>query len=294
MSASDVDERRKRYHSVENQSAQSKNQGAAGKRKREVILGSAMDDFINAGTRPGLSCRREVLNVYFENDKCGESDIDYPHGVILTMCIDPNTFKQCDTSTPAGCQRCAPKAGTVCCDLCAPTSDSTPMNDITNTNPTRRSIASRIKPVELGSRHHDLRMALLDWRMKTAVEKHNKMVVKRYGSQIIMSEAILDRLILCAHAQKITTAACIKRETQWRADYAKEYGSAVVAILHEHFPLAPPSIPLTSTAASATSSTTAEPVPKPKRVTTCSACGGKGHNRMLSFFYLSLCVHLER
>ena len=73
VSQASVEERRKRYHSIESEGAQGKGRKTTGKGKREVVPGSAMDDFINAGSHPGLSCRREVLNVYFENDKCGES-----------------------------------------------------------------------------------------------------------------------------------------------------------------------------------------------------------------------------
>lgn len=62
----DPESLRKLYHQVEGQEA---NKGKRG--KREIEIGRALNDFINAGSR-GLKCRREVLNVYFSNDKAGE------------------------------------------------------------------------------------------------------------------------------------------------------------------------------------------------------------------------------
>lgn len=66
----DVEAKRKIYHEAENDSTNRSKQ--AGKTKREVVAGSAMDEFINARTREGLVCRRDVLNIYFDNDKSGE------------------------------------------------------------------------------------------------------------------------------------------------------------------------------------------------------------------------------
>lgn len=158
--------------------------------------------------------------------------------VVSHACIDNDDSELCDTSSLAGCLRCKPESpADTCCDLCFPNTfaDST-MNDITNTRPTR-SGPSRIKAFDSGDCHRNLRSALLAWREQAALQKHGKMVVRRYGSQIIMSERILDRLIMCAQAHKITTVACIKRETQWKANLADAYGAAIIALLHEHFPL---------------------------------------------------------
>lgn len=45
------------------------------KETRTVVIGGPIDDLINAGTRPGLMCRRKVIDLYFENDKIGKSPI---------------------------------------------------------------------------------------------------------------------------------------------------------------------------------------------------------------------------
>lgn len=63
----DVEAQRKVYHEAEVDGAKKNKQ--AGKVKRDIVVGSAIDDFINAKTREGLTCRRDVLNVYFDNDK---------------------------------------------------------------------------------------------------------------------------------------------------------------------------------------------------------------------------------
>lgn len=41
--------------------------------QQEAGLEPAMDWFINADVRPGVGCRRKVVNVFFENDAAGET-----------------------------------------------------------------------------------------------------------------------------------------------------------------------------------------------------------------------------
>lgn len=80
----DVEAQRKVYHEAESIGANKSKQ--AGKTKREVIVGSAIDDFINARTREGLTCRRDILDVYFDNDKSGEclSELRIEaHGILM-------------------------------------------------------------------------------------------------------------------------------------------------------------------------------------------------------------------
>lgn len=220
----------------------------------------------------------------------------YPHGMILTHRVDNNDSQLCDLSSATGCLRCKPKTPPdSCCDLCFPHSfiENT-MDNITNTRPARTG-TSRIKAFESGDCHRDLRTALLSWREQAALQKHGKMVVRRYGSQILMSERILDRLIVCAQARKISTNECLKRETHWKPDLADTYGAAVISILHDHFPL----VLASSSKRPAVSETTldnnvvtvgavneeSKKITKPR---TCSACGQQGHIRMYTAFYISL------
>lgn len=205
---------------------------------------------------------------------------------ILTPRIDNNDPKLCNSSLSTGCLRCNPQSPPdTCCDLCFPDTfaDNT-MNNITNTRPTR-SGPSRIKAFESTDHHRNLRTALIAWREQAALQKHGKMVIRRYGSQILMSERILDRLVLCAQAHKISTVGCIKREIQWKANLADTYGAAIVSLLHEHFPLPSTSsvtrLPPTK-ASNGETNTTGSVVEDSNKVPTkrtCSACGQQGHIR---------------
>lgn len=59
-----IEERRAHYKKRKSESVSTKQPRA---KKREVEIGSAMDDYINA--HHSFNCRRVVLTVYFENDK---------------------------------------------------------------------------------------------------------------------------------------------------------------------------------------------------------------------------------
>lgn len=136
-----------------------------------------------------------------------------------------NDFKQCDSSSPTGCLRCEPQPIPHCCDLCVPTVPSA-MNDIMNARPTRSS-ASHIKLIEPTPTTRDLRAALVEWRKQAAVEKLGKMVFQQFGPIVLLSDRILDRLVACAQARKISTPQCIRRETHWKPDLVAAYGPAI-------------------------------------------------------------------
>lgn len=203
--------------------------------------------------------------------------------------IDKTDFTLCDLSTPTGCLRCKPKELTreLCCDLChpeAPSADT--MNNITNVRPTR--IASRLKSTEATDTTRNLRTALLAWREQAAIEKHGKMVVRQFGSIILMSDRILDRLVACAEARKISTIGCIRRETQWRVDLTEKYGTAIIAVLHAHFPLSDPPSMVGTSASPDTGhdnvghgavAVAAKKLRKPRTKGRCSACGSPDHIR---------------
>lgn len=289
-----VEAQRKAYYEAESRAQVSKS-GSAARSKREIESGSAMDHFINAGTRGGRRCRREVLNVYFSNDKAGESSLSWrPMRVtdILTH-IDKDDFKQCDSSLPTGCLRCEPKSVLSCCDLCNATPSA--MNDITNVRPTR-SGASHIKPSEPTNTMRDLRIALVAWREQAAIEKLGKMVVRQFGSIVLLSNKMLDRLVVCAQARKISTPQCIRRETQWKPDLVEAYGPAIILILHAHFPLIDVSI---NAAISATSKgqelstvATSKKARKPRTKGKCSACGSPDHIRAYTPYLIYLLIDI--
>ncbi len=62
----------------------------------------------------------------------------------------------------------------------------------------------------------DLLWRLLDdWRQTKAVEDYGILVAKRNGPALIMPKGIIDRVVDCAHYEKIKNLQDLRRETGW-------------------------------------------------------------------------------
>jgi hypothetical protein len=90
----------------------------------------------------------------------------------------------------------------------------------------------------LGDRLHEFRIA------KT-VERFCHSILKDLGPSIIMPDDVLQCIVDCAHAQKITSVKTLAKETRWnRMD---ELGAEIIAIIRIYAPqTTAPLTPLTS------------------------------------------------
>lgn len=77
-----------------------------------------------------------------------------------------------------------------------------------------------------------LRRLLDDWRMVEAVEKFGVAVAKDRGPGLIMPGRIIERVVDCAHYEKIKNLQDLRRETGWNCP--DEIGSTVIAIVAGH------------------------------------------------------------
>lgn len=294
--------RRQAYHELEQEDkSNSAHQRMASVtvKRGSLSLGGPIDDLINAGTREGLGCRRDVIKIYFGNDKIGEcGSADRIVHLIgsrnsHTCCLDHTDHLRCDNS-PDGCQRCAPQSTTGCCDLCSPH-----LLDIflSSELPTkaRTSKRSYCAPYEMEAKDRTFQRALLDWREEKALEKLGDNDYEEYGVVLFMSDEILQRIIDCFHYRKISTLDGIKKETHWRSDLIETYGPSILTIVQKVDPPATtstsdisisntsPSLntPVSGPSAQPSSSTAQVPTnfgPKPTKVRVCSACKQPGHN----------------
>jgi hypothetical protein len=170
---------------------------------------------------------------------------------------------------------------------------------------------SRVKSGEFTAEDHKLKTAILAWRRTHAIEEYGEIAIQEYGACLLISDRLVDRLVLCARSSKLSTVASIFKETGWRRDWAGNHAPSLLALILSHAPAAPqpPGPPLPAprsvqlstgpliASSSATESTadtatvTAPPPTKKARAKQqCSRCKGlgldsSGHNSKRSILY---------
>ncbi|KAF9235830.1 hypothetical protein BU15DRAFT_77554 [Melanogaster broomeanus] len=155
---------------------------------------------------------------------------------------------------------------------------------------------------------YNLDEALQDWREDKTAAVFGWAALNDLGPSLIMTNALLDRIIDCAHHHKIHTIQDLRKETSWMD--IEKYGEEVVAIIRQHAaPLPSPfnTVPLRSGTGLLTAANTPTPSrtytihPQPstsinspstsdatsignhlssvqKQRVTCGNCGQEGHN----------------
>ncbi|KDQ57303.1 hypothetical protein JAAARDRAFT_107435, partial [Jaapia argillacea MUCL 33604] len=122
---------------------------------------------------------------------------------------------ECDTSSPAGCQRCAPKTPTICCDLCKPDA-FTHLKTTTSISASKTMRKSHIKPYNTGSQEISLRSALLTWHDEKARLKFPSAVFTNFGGNLVMTTSVIQRVVDCAQSSKLASKEDLCRELAWR------------------------------------------------------------------------------
>ena len=157
---------------------------------------------------------------------------------------------------------------------------------------------SRVKSGEFTAEDQKLKTAIFFWRRTHAIEEYGEIAVQEYGACLLISDRLVDRLVLCARSGKLSTVASIFKETGWRRDWAGTHAPSLLALILSHAPAAPLPVPQPSTgpliasssATESTSDTVAAPQPtkKARAKQQCSRCKGlslssSGHNSKCSF-----------
>jgi len=143
----------------------------------------------------------------------------------------------------------------------------------------------------MDSQERKLCEALEDWRDQKTVEIYGRSHLIDLGPTVVMGDSVLDRIVDCAHFQKIKVADDLRKETHWSVNdnLAKE----VITIIHHIIPIslyttAPLQQRPLSTIVHAPNSGLAQPPSAHiasngppagvKKLQKCSACGQAGHN----------------
>ncbi|KAF4566198.1 hypothetical protein EYR36_011613 [Pleurotus pulmonarius] len=236
------------------------NQKVKGRQKRQ--FDAVLADVVNAKER-GINCRRIPILCALENEKADSDHFD------------------CDP-VHDGCTRCFLPLPRLCCDICHPHAFAE--FDVATHRADPQPSRSRIDPkTPMNVNDIALRNSLEDWREKTAIQMYGAANFREYGAGLIMSNTVLDRIVLCGHSKKLKTGADLSQETRWTL--ATKYANEILALVHRHTvptPCAPafthtplervngPSAagaPIANTACSLTA----------KRTNKCGACGALGH-----------------
>lgn len=132
---------------------------------------------------------------------------------------------------------------------------------------------------------HDLRADLIRWRRETALQNLGPAIVRTYGAKVFISDQIVERLVVCAHARKLAGVDDVVRETGWRRDQAEKHSVALFKVIHTHTPppMPPPPVPSTGGADDDSRTTQVGPnagpttLARPRRRAKCSKCHQEGH-----------------
>ncbi|KAH9010896.1 P-loop containing nucleoside triphosphate hydrolase protein [Lactarius pseudohatsudake] len=186
----------------------------------------------------------------------------------------------------SNCPRCVVKASHLCCDVCNPGSFILPLPKTSAPKQSRapnKFKADRYKSTDADTR---LKTALQDWRRNQLLSTVGD--DDMFGPQLIMTDNVLDRLVVLAHFQQVPDLASIHAQVSWR--YTDRWGAEILDIIEKHFPLinagsSRPALkpvenmpgPSTVQGSSAVQSTPCSNGPKLPRVRQCSACGSNTH-----------------
>ena len=133
---------------------------------------------------------------------------------------------------------------------------------------------SRLKPFKMDDHGRLLKDELFKWRKEKALAKFGMCYFNTVGANILISDEVIDRIVVCSHWRKITTIDDVKRETGWcnQPSWVSELGDSLMEVITKHSPPAP--------SKSATRKKRVDP--------TCTACKQPGHMSKLSFFQFIL------
>jgi hypothetical protein len=67
--------------------------------------------------------------------------------------------------------------------------------------------------------------------------------VHNFGAKILLSDNIIDRIVACAQAGKLSSTTDLWRETKWKKEFVSKFSKALLAIVRIHCPInSPPKI----------------------------------------------------
>ncbi|KAF8335504.1 hypothetical protein F5887DRAFT_831980, partial [Amanita rubescens] len=123
-----------------------------------------------------------------------------------------------------------------------------------------------------------------EWRYSEATKRFGSGMVEAYGPYQLITDATIDRIVVCAKAGKLPNVARLITETKWRKDLAEQYGPTILSIIKEcfddqHIPRKRRKKKLPTASSSDVNTVAISDLGTvPARTMRCSACGLTGHN----------------
>ncbi|KAI6103603.1 hypothetical protein F5141DRAFT_1007446, partial [Pisolithus sp. B1] len=238
----------------------------------------------------GVMCQRKVFDVCFDNGAAGGKN-NYPllnGNTNFTLSVSDH--HECNTDNVQGCPCCHVMEPTVCCDIHNPSDFAS--YDSPNSKVPRVTQRSHLLKYMKDENDYDLENALLTWHEEKTVAIYGWACLYDNGP-VVMTNSTLDRIVDCAHHQKIQMPQDLKRETVW-AD-SDLYASEVLSLVQRHAALCTSLFISTllrqdtCMALSITNRITVPTMPQPTsrgdsslpmkhHTAKCSACSQEGHN----------------
>lgn len=183
---------------------------------------AAMDAYVNARTR-GI-CRRRVAKEFFGN-RPGEY-----HDLRGDFRIDPWPASLSLACSNSDCRRCAATVSRLCCDSCNPDSFFLPTPTTTAPKQTRAPNKFKVdkSKYKMVNADESLTSALRQWRDAQLVRIGIPAGDEMYGSQLIMTDDILERIVELPHFSQLGDLASMKAQVNWR--YNDQWGAQILEI----------------------------------------------------------------
>ncbi|KAH7918225.1 P-loop containing nucleoside triphosphate hydrolase protein [Leucogyrophana mollusca] len=239
----------------------------------------------------------ETSNVDGQNaPQAAPSYIEPPSAAHTLITTNPPTTTNESPDPPAATNNPSTtvKLSRLCCDTCSASLSAYVQPAVVE--PIKRAKRKfKVPKYQMGEAEKVLRQKLQKWRELQMVEE-DLIDDDFFGSQIIMSNEILDRIVDLAYTHKITDAVTLAEQTNWI--YADNYGAKVAEIVLACIPIPPdprtaqsqvlqmqqiqnnpsavqPAAPTEPVVASSSKPPAARAKRGPYK---CRACGATGHN----------------
>jgi hypothetical protein len=162
------------------------------KRKVEDIE-PALDDMINAKSRPEIGCFRRPAIVYFAQRKNGKLQcLHMLHARVIYYVLHTDSdHLDCQPDSPAGCSRCIIRQPSICCELCNPQLFEGFAQVDLKARPKRPRKRSPIKDYKPDACDLNLRDALHRFRQQETIKKFGHSGLKNSGPGLTMPNEVL-------------------------------------------------------------------------------------------------------
>ena len=176
----------------------------------------------------------------------------------------------CDDTLPLGCQRCGPLHSDSCCDLCTPQrfSELAPAPEKAPGRPRR---ARMPKSWKQDADDMSFLEMLEDWREQEVVSRWGTAAASTIGGCLILPDPIAERIVYCAHANKLRSKDEFIRQVQWKE--AGRYAEQILDMLTRHLACRLRQEPMAAQASSGAKVTKTGAAPR-----LCGNCRQPGHN----------------